>query len=87
MRCLSVDRAEATVATELVPVTDAELERLAQKGGPTSVEARIVEELREQRAKDRQVFAFKVGEYYFTGPTPDATTEIALLDLAEDDEE
>jgi hypothetical protein len=78
---------EATVVTEVIPVPDAELERLARAGGPLSVEARILEELREQRAKDRQVFAFRVGEYYFTGPTPDATTEIALVDLAEVDDE
>ena len=72
------------MAPELVPVSDAELERLAHEGGPLSIEARIARELRMQRAMDRQVFAFRVGEYYFTGPTPDARMEIALLDLAED---
>lgn len=75
---------EGMVATDLLPVPDAELERLALERGPLSVEARIMTELRKQRAKDRQVFAFRVGDYYFTGPVPDARTEIALVDLAED---
>lgn len=75
------------MAAELVSVSDAELERLARDSGPSSVEARIVRELREQRAKDRQVFAFRVGPYYFTGPIPDARTEIALLEIADDDDE
>lgn len=58
------------MAPELVPVSDAELERLAREGGPLSIEARIVRELRMQRAMDRQVFAFRVGDYYFTGRHP-----------------
>jgi hypothetical protein len=44
---------------EFVP--DEELERLAKERGPSSVEARMVEELRKLRAKDRQIFAFRVG--------------------------
>jgi hypothetical protein len=70
---------------ELVP--DEELERLALELGPSSIAARIVEDLRELRAKDRQAFAFRVGASWFTGPTPDAKTELWLLDLAGDDEE
>ena len=71
----------------IVRVPDEELARLAQEGGPLSVEARVLRELGKRRAKDRQVFAFRVGDYYYTGPMPDARTEIALLGLAEDDGE
>lgn len=67
---------------ELVP--DEELERLAKEHGPSSVEARMVEELQKLRAKDRQIFAFRVGASWFTGPTPDAKTELWLLDLADE---
>jgi hypothetical protein len=72
------------VAIEIERISDAELERLAEQGGSLSVEAGIIEELRERRAKDRQVYAFRVGDYYFTGPVPDARTEMALIDLAEE---
>jgi hypothetical protein len=76
---------ERTVIPEIVRVPDEELTRLAQEGGPLSVEARVLRELGKRRAKDRQVYVFRVGDYYFTGPIPDARTEIALLELAEDD--
>ena len=32
----------------------------------------MVDTLRKLRAKDRQIFAFRVGDSWFTGPTPDA---------------
>jgi hypothetical protein len=70
---------------ELVP--DEDLERLAMELGPSSIAARIVEDLRELRAKDRQAFAFRIGTSWFTGPTPDAKTEQWLLELADRDEE
>ena len=77
-----------TVVPEIVRVPDEELRRVAQEGGPLSVEARVLRELGKRRAKDRQVFAFRIGgDYYYTGPMPDARTEIALLELAEDDGE
>jgi hypothetical protein len=66
---------------------DAELEELARAHGPFSIEAKLSRELRKGRAKDRQVFAFKVGDYYFTGPIPDARGEQALIRLADVDEE
>ena len=44
-----------------------------------------MEELRERRAKDRQVYAFRLGDYDFIGSVPDARTELALIDLAEED--
>jgi hypothetical protein len=67
---------------ELVP--DEELERLTKERGPSSVEARMVETLRKLRAKDRQIFAFRVGDSWFTGPTPGAKTDLWLLDLADE---
>jgi hypothetical protein len=73
------------VAIEIVCVPDTELERLAEQAGSLSVEAEIVEELRERRAKDRQVYAFRLGDYYFIGSIPDARTELALIDLAEEE--
>jgi hypothetical protein len=75
------------VSIEVVPLPDTELERLANEDGAFSVSAMLLEQLRESRAKDRQVYAFRVGAYYFVGPVPDARTESALIDLAEADEE
>jgi hypothetical protein len=47
----------------LVRVPDQKVERLAKKHRPRSVAAKVLAELRTQRAKDRQVFAFR----YATG--------------------
>jgi hypothetical protein len=71
------------VELELVP--DEELERLAREKGPASVEARVLRMVRLDRARDRQVYVFRAGDYYFTGPIPDAALEAAILDIAEDD--
>ena len=49
------------MADHVAFVPDEELERLAKERGPSSVEARMVEELRKLRAKDLQIFAFRVG--------------------------
>ena len=88
MRCpYAKHGAKQDVAIEVVPLSDVELAMLVLRAGPSSIEARVVVELCERRAKDRQVYAFRVGEYYFTGPTPDAETEIALVALAEDYDE
>ena len=51
----------------LVRVPDQKVERLAKKYGPRSVAAKVLTELRAQRAKDRQVFAFRYGPYWLTG--------------------
>ena len=40
--------------TKLVP--DEELERLSEEAGPSSVAAAMLRELKDYRAKDRQVF-------------------------------
>jgi hypothetical protein len=75
------------MAVEITCISDGELERLARVGGPHSVEVMLLTRLRRGRAKDRQFFAFRVGEYYFTGPTPDARTERKMIELAEEHEE
>jgi hypothetical protein len=61
---------------ELVP--DSELERLAQERGPDSLEAQTLGDLRQQRAQDKQVFAFRLGRRYLVGPMPDAETELTM---------
>jgi len=69
------------VTLKIMRVSDSELARLAKEGGSRSIEARIVKQLRKRRAKDYQAYAFRVGGYYFIGVTPDALTELAILDL------
>ena len=61
---------------QLVP--DDELERLAAERGPDSLEALALDDLRKQRSQDKQVFAFRLGEYYVVGPMPDAETELNM---------
>ena len=68
-------------------IPDAELERCAREGGPQSIAAQILRQLRTARALDRQYFAFRVGNYWVTGPMLDARAEAALIELAEADEE
>ena len=75
------------MASDLVRVPDEEVERLAKEQGPGSIPARVLAELRTQRAKDRQVFAFRFGNYWVTGPVPDARTEAELLEFADEDED
>jgi hypothetical protein len=64
-------------------VPDEELLRLAEEAGPTSIAASMLKELQSSRSKDRQYFAFHVGEYFFVGPVPDSETEADLLSLAD----
>ena len=75
------------MAVEITRVPDLELEELARTGGPVSVEARVLLELRRRRAKDHQEFAFRVGDYYFVGPMPDARTELALIAVVDGEAE
>ena len=75
------------MASELVQVPDEEVERLAREQGPDSVAARVLANLHSQRAKDRQVFAFRIGPFWITGPVPDARTEAKMIDIADEDEE
>jgi hypothetical protein len=60
-------------------IPDEELRLLADVAGPFSAEAHTIRELCEWRAKDWLVFAFRVGDYIWTGPVPDAETEAALI--------
>jgi hypothetical protein len=71
------------MVSEIVQVPDEEMERLAEEHGPGSVHANVVAELRAQRAKDRQAFAFRFGPYWITGPVPDARTEAKMIEFAE----
>jgi hypothetical protein len=71
---------------ELVP--DTVLESLAKTEGPFSVECQVWSDLLYQRARDRQIFAFRVGAFWLTGAFPDALTEARLIAIAElEDEE
>ena len=75
------------MAVEITRVPDLELEELARTGGPMSVEARVLMELHSRRANDHQQFAFRIGDYYFVGPMPDARTELALIAFVDDEED
>jgi hypothetical protein len=66
---------------QLIP--DEELEQLASDRGPDSLEALTLGDLRRQRAQDKQVFAFRVGEYFVVGPMPDAETELHMRLIGE----
>jgi hypothetical protein len=77
---------EDGVPSEVIRVPDEELERIASENGPACVEAQILARLRFLRAKDRQVFAYRVGDYYVACPIPDAETEAAMIEVAEEDE-
>jgi len=74
------------VPTEVMRVPDEELERIAHEQGPACVEAQILARLRFLRAKDRQVFAYRVGDYYVACPVPDAETEAAMIEVADEEE-
>jgi hypothetical protein len=69
---------------ELVLVPDTALELAAGIFGADSIEAEVLAKLRRERAKDRQVYAFRVGEYWITGPVPDGRTEITMIQVAEE---
>jgi hypothetical protein len=70
-------------STELVLVPDEDLQRIAEERGPTSAEAQVLAQLATQRAQDLQVYAFRVGDQYVTGPLPETTEMAANEDLVE----
>jgi hypothetical protein len=72
------------MAIEVVQVPDAVLMLAAAEKGPSSAEAQVLARLRLLRAKDRQVFAFRLGDYLIAGPVPDARTELAMIEIAEE---
>jgi GH25 family lysozyme M1 (1,4-beta-N-acetylmuramidase) len=74
----------STNATELIPVDEEELQRLAEHFGPTSAEAQVLAQLAIQRGQDLQVFAFRVGDQYVTGPMPQASAQASTPDPFEE---
>ena len=72
---------------EITKVSDLDLERLADARGPSSVEAKVVKQLRRKRARDLQVHVFQVGNYYFIGPVSNAQTELDIIAWVEGGEE
>src|SRR5437660_6935211 len=52
-------------AVKVVP--DEELKQLAEAAGPSSTAAAMLQAIKEYRAKDRQVFAFRINDYFFCG--------------------
>jgi len=71
-----------TIQVERVP--DEVLEMVAEAKGPTSAEAQALARLRLLRSKDRQVYAFRFGNYLVTGPIPDARSELTMIEIAEE---
>jgi hypothetical protein len=69
-----------TPTPELILVADDELERFAEELGPTSAEAQVLAQLASQRAQDLQVFAFRVGDQYVTGPLPEVAAQASAPD-------
>jgi hypothetical protein len=69
---------------EVIQVSDEVLALAAAEKGPSSAEAKVLAKLRLLRAKDRQVFAYRVGDYLIAAPVPDAWTELAMIECAED---
>lgn len=71
-------------SSEMVLVSDEELQRLVEEKGPASAEAQALAQLKTQRAQDLQVHCFRVSDTYVTGPLPESTeparTDDDLLD-------
>ena len=70
---------------EITRVSEDDLKRLAEEEGPGSSALTILRNLAKKRAKDRQVFVWQLGPYYFVGPVPDAEMEARIRELVEDD--
>ena len=70
---------------EIIQVSEEHLKRLAEEEGPRSAAAMILRSLAKKRAKDRQVYAWQRGPYYFVGPTPDADMEARIRAFVEED--
>jgi hypothetical protein len=69
---------------EVSQVSDEALELTAAVMGADSIEAAVLAKLRRDRARDRQVYAFRCGDWWIIGPVPDALTELAIMELAEE---
>jgi hypothetical protein len=70
------------MAMDVILVGDELLTITAKKKGPRSIEAKVLSELRLERARDRQQFAFRCGGLWFVGAVPDARTERAMVEAA-----
>jgi hypothetical protein len=70
-----------TMPSALVLAPDEDLQRLAEQRGPTSAEAQALAQLSTQRAQDLQIYAFRIGDQYVTGPFPEATEPASNDDL------
>ena len=71
---------------EIIQIPEEHLKRLAEEEGPRSAAAMIPRSLAKKRARDRQVYAWQLGQYYFVGPTPDAEMEARIRGFVEDDD-
>jgi hypothetical protein len=71
------------MAIKTVFVSDDVLMQAAQDKGAASVEAKVLSALSRERRKDRQVHAFLVGDYWMTGPLPDARAEQVIIGVQE----
>ena len=60
-------------------ISDDQLERLAGEHGPGSAEANALDELRRERAQDKQVFAYRLGDFIVIGPSPTPQDEVVFL--------
>ena len=81
---ISPGRALLCMAIEVVHVPDEVLALAAVENGPSSIEAQMMAEaVFPALALDRQVFAFRVGDYMIVGPVPDARTERAMIGFAD----
>lgn len=72
---------------DITLIPDDELKRLAEIDGPKGAAAFILRKVIVKRRKDRQVYAWRIGSYYFVGPVPDATTEAQMVEVASEDED
>ena len=72
------------MSLEVLQVSDEALELVAALLGADSIEAEVLANLRRDRARDRQVHAFRCGEWWMICPMPDAITELAIIELAEE---
>jgi hypothetical protein len=60
-------------------IPDNELERLAAPRGPGSVEANALAGLRRDRAQDKQVSSYRLGEFIVIGPEPTPQDELVFM--------
>ena len=72
---------------DFVRIPDDMLRRMAEAEGPKGVASKILCKVIAKRRKDRQVFAWRIGSYYFVGPAPDAALEVQIIELASADED